>query len=149
MSGDSVIRAYRRRGPAWKPLGAVAILFAAGVGEVLLNGVPFWPAVALITVLLMADGWLALALLRPRTVVRPTGITSHAVLRRRTWAWHDIRELRVEDARQDSSMRFVACLYDTAGHRTVLPFLNERCVPDLHAEVEFLRGLLASGRGVA
>ncbi|MFF4271230.1 hypothetical protein [Streptomyces sp. NPDC001536] len=148
MGGD-IIRQYRRRGPAWRALGAVVLLFAAGVGEVLLNGVPFWPAVALVTVLLMADGWLALALLRSRTVVRSGGIISYGALRSRRWAWHDIRDLRVEDAPAGSSFRFVACLYDSAGRRTVLPFVNDRCVTDFHAETEFLRGVLASGRGVA
>ena len=61
----------------------------------------------------------------------------------------EIRDLRVENAPQDSSLRFITCLYDSAGRRTVLPFVNDRCVPDLPAETEFLRGVLASGRGVA
>ncbi|KKD07303.1 PH domain-containing protein [Streptomyces sp. WM6386] len=148
MGGD-IIREYRRQGSAWKPLGAVGLLFAAGVGEVLLNGVPLWPAVALVTVLLLSNGWMALALLRPRTVVRPGGITSYSALRVRKWTWHDIRDLRVENAPQASSLRFVTCLHDTAGRRTVLPFVNDRCVPDLPTEAEFLRGVLASGRGVA
>jgi hypothetical protein len=94
MGGD-IIRQYRRQGPTWKALGAVGILFAAGVGEVVLNGVPLWPAVALVTVLLLSNGWMALALLRARTVVRTTGITSYSALRARTWAWHDVQDLRV------------------------------------------------------
>lgn len=148
MGGD-IIRQYRRRGSAWKAVAAVGVLFAAGVGEILLNGVPLWPAVALVTVLLLSNGWMALALLRSRTVVRSGGITSYAALSSRTWAWHDIRDLRGEDAPQGSSFRFVVCLYDSAGSRTVLPFFNDRCVPNLPAEVEFLRGVLANGRGVA
>ncbi|MDQ0600741.1 hypothetical protein QF037_005086 [Streptomyces canus] len=148
MGGD-IIREYRRQGPAWKPLGAVALFFAAGVGEVLLNGVPFRPAVALVTVLLLSNGWMAIALLRARTVVRPGGITSYSALRVRKWTWHDIQDLRVENAPQESSLRFITCLYETVGRRTVLPFVNDRCVTDLHAETEFLRGVLAGGRGVA
>ncbi|MEU5321697.1 hypothetical protein AB0G67_33825 [Streptomyces sp. NPDC021056] len=148
MGGD-IIREYRRRGPAWKAAAAVALFFAAGVGEVLLNGVPLWPAVALVTVLLLSNGWMALALLRARTVVRPGGITSYSAVRVRKWTWHDIQDLRVENAPQDSSLRFITCLYDSAGRRTVLPFVNDRCVTDVHAETEFLRGVLAGGRGVA
>ena len=108
----------------------------------LLNGVPLWPAVALVTVLLLSNGWMALALLRARTVVRPGGITSYSALRVRKWTWHDIQDLRVENAPQDSSLRFITCLYDSAGRRTVLPFVNDRCVTDVHAETEFLRGVL-------
>jgi hypothetical protein len=148
MGGD-IIRQYRRRGPAWKAVAAVGVLFAAGVGEVVLNGPPLWVTVAAAAVLLLSNGWMALALLRSRTVVRSDGITSYAALRSRRWAWHDIRDLRVEDAPQGSSFRFIACLYDSAGRRTILPFVNDRCVPNLHAEVEFLRGVLATGRGVA
>ncbi|MEU9913728.1 hypothetical protein [Streptomyces sp. NPDC051001] len=148
MGGD-IIREYRRRGPAWKAAAAVTLFFAAGVGEILLNGVPLWPAVALVTVLLLSNGYMALALLRARTVVRPGGITSYSALRARKWAWHDIQDLRVENAPQESSLRFITCLYDTTGRRTALPFVNDRCVTDLHAETEFLRGVLAGGRGVA
>ncbi|NNN37380.1 hypothetical protein HLK59_45030 [Streptomyces sp. S3(2020)] len=148
MDGD-IIRRYRRRGPVWKALGAVGLLFAAGVGEVLLSGVPFWPAVALVTVLLLSNGWMALALLRARTVIRAGGITSYSALRVRRWAWHEVQDLRVEPAPQGSSLRFIVCVYDSAGRRHALPFVNDRCVPDLHAEAGFLRGMVAGGRGVA
>lgn len=150
MGGDA-IREYRRQGPAWKPVAAAGSMFVVGVAAVVLSGVPWWYALVLVAALLLANVWMALTLLRSRTVVRATGITAYGALRERAWTWRDIQDLRVEAApgQRGATPRQTARLYDTAGQATVLPFLNDRIVRDLHAEVEFLRGLLAGGRGVA
>ncbi|MEU6381005.1 PH domain-containing protein [Streptomyces sp. NPDC046909] len=151
MGGDIVYREYRRAGATWKALALSAATFACGALEVLVNGVPFWLALLLVTFLLVADGWLALALLRGRTVVRASGITAHNGVRVRTWSWYEVQDLRIEPypRAEGSSPRLAAFLYDTAGHRVELPFVNDRCVADMRAEAAFLRGVLAGGRGVA
>ncbi|MDN3028786.1 PH domain-containing protein [Streptomyces sp. S.PB5] len=146
-----VERVYRRQAPAWKPALLIGLMFAAGTAEVLISGLRGWVAAFLIAMLLAADGFFALTLLRARTVVRASGITAYGALRVRKWSWPEIRELRVETVQraQGAGPGQIVHLYDTAGRRTTLPFLNDRVLPHLHAEVEILHGMLAGRRGVA
>jgi hypothetical protein len=116
MGGD-VIREYRRQGPAWQPVAAAVSMFVVGIAAVVFSGVPWWYALVLAVALLVADVWMALTLLRSRTVVRATGITAHDALRERAWTWRDIQDLRVEPApgQRGAARRQTCRLYDTAG----------------------------------
>ncbi|KUN21099.1 hypothetical protein AQJ23_29540 [Streptomyces antibioticus] len=129
---DVTLREYRAdRRARLKVLGLIAVMLACGVLEVVINDVPGWVAALLITVLVVVDGVWALSLWRTRTVVRADGIVVVGVVRSRTWAWHDIRDVVVEP--QSSPPRRLIRLHDTRGGKTTLPYVTEAHLPDLHA----------------
>lgn len=66
-------------------------------------------------------------------------------------AWPDVQAVELEtnpDATKEEPRRLVM-VYDTDGRRRELPFLNDRSVGDLDAEVEAVRQLWHHNRGAA
>ncbi|MEU6776336.1 PH domain-containing protein [Streptomyces sp. NPDC046759] len=138
-------RVYRRQ--RRRPLQA-ALLPLILVGNAALQTIrthhtlPIWWAPAAFAALLAIGIWGALLEWRAHTVVTPRGITRQGPLRTRTWAWSAVYDIRVENTGSrpmNGQPRWPAFLYDSEGHRFLLPHINEWQLDDPCAEVAALR----------
>jgi hypothetical protein len=78
---------------------------------------------------------------RAHTRVTEAGITAQGPLRSRTWAWHEVYDIRVEHhprGKGRSAPQWVTRLYDVEGRRFLLPHLDDRQLDDPYAEVSEL-----------
>ncbi|MEU9150252.1 PH domain-containing protein [Streptomyces sp. NPDC048417] len=158
MDVGGVTREYRRRR---RPPGAHLLL----LGALLMNGLlqtgrlhddgdgGFWwgpPVFALLMVSALAR--ILLEQYRAYTRVTTAGITARGPLRSRTWAWHEVYDIRVERAPRGSGRmapQWLTYLYDFQGRRFLLPHLNDWQLDDPYTEVSDLSLATAPYRSLA
>jgi hypothetical protein len=78
---------------------------------------------------------------RAYTRVTSAGITAQGPIRSRTWAWHEVYDIRVQPAPRGSGRmapQWLTYLYDLEGRRFLLPHLNDWQLDDPYAEVTSL-----------
>ncbi|MFG2969066.1 PH domain-containing protein [Streptomyces sp. NPDC048288] len=144
-AGAGVERVYRRRRrlPGRYFVGAgsmlvVAVLQVLGDDSRMRDWGALWFGLVLAVILVMVP----LNQFRAHTRVTATGITAQGVLRSRTWAWHEVYDIRVEHVAGNGGgvtyPEWVVHLYDFEGRRFLLPHLNNWQVDDPYAEVSDL-----------
>ncbi|MFE2418700.1 PH domain-containing protein [Streptomyces hokutonensis] len=79
------------------------------------------------------------------------GVTVRGAFRVRRLAWPDIYDLRVEERPKQTraDVRWWTWLYDNDGRRLLLPNVDDWQLPDLRAEIDDLRTVAATHRGMA
>ncbi|MEV7390924.1 PH domain-containing protein [Streptomyces sp. NPDC091215] len=147
MDEDGVEREYRkRRKLPWSYLGLLGVvLLNAGLQTTRLFGDggggtgPWWVPLCFGVLMLVTLVLVLLALYRAYTRVTSAGITAQGPLRSRTWAWSEVYDIRVEQARRGSRQaagpQWITFLYDFQGRRFQLPHLNDWQLDDPYAEV--------------
>lgn len=148
MSGDTggIERVYRRR--RWPP-GPYFIL----VGVLCLNSLiqvehtldrphgTGWFAWVFLALMVLTVLRVVLEQFRAHTRVTAAGITAQGLLRSRTWAWHEVYDIRVEHAPRGSGRtppQWLTYLYDLEGRRFLLRHLDDWQLADPYAEVSDL-----------
>ncbi|MET9911236.1 PH domain-containing protein [Streptomyces sp. NPDC006476] len=138
FGGGAFEREYRRRtGLPWQYLGLLAVMFLAGSH----TGPPAWGRWLVVTSGGLTLARVGLEQFRAHTRVTEAGITAQEALRSRTWAWHEVYDIRVEHNPRGegrSAPQWPAYLYDFEGRRFLLPHLDDRQVDDPYAEVSAL-----------
>ncbi|MEU6146569.1 PH domain-containing protein [Streptomyces sp. NPDC047081] len=152
MGGDAggIERVYRRRrGLPWLQFGLLGVICANAFFQAVnfedpnarLDGPPAWlPLTAglLVTATIARVG---LEQLRAHTRVTAAGITVQGRLRSRSWAWHEVYDIRVEPAPRGNGRLgpgWLTYLYDNEGRRHLLWHLDDRQLTDPYAEVSEL-----------
>ncbi|NUP44986.1 MAG: PH domain-containing protein [Streptomyces sp.] len=148
MGGDTggIERVYRRR--RWPP-GPYFILMGVMCLNALLQiehnlddpsgtGWEAWVFLALMASIVLR---VALELFRAHTRVSAAGITAQGALRSRTWAWHEVYDIRVEHAPRGAGRtppQWLTYLYDLEGRRFLLRHIDDWQLADPYAEVSEL-----------
>ncbi|NUQ97569.1 MAG: PH domain-containing protein [Streptomyces sp.] len=148
MSGDTggIERVYRRRRRLpWQHLGLMGVLFLNALIQTsrpsdhdLLHRWVSWGLVPLIMAALVR---IALEQFRAHTRVTASGITAQGPLRSRSWAWHEVYDIRVEQAPRGTGKlgpQWLTYLYDVQGRRHLLRHLDDWQLDDPYAEVSDL-----------
>ncbi|GAA2480928.1 PH domain-containing protein [Streptomyces longisporus] len=148
MDGDTggIERVYRRRrwpaGPYFILVGVLCLNALIQVGHTVDRpygaGWSAWVFLALVASTVLR---VALEQFRAHTRVTAAGITAQGPLRSRTWAWHEVYDIRVEHAPRGSGRtppQWLTYLYDLEGRRFLLRHLDDWQLADPYAEVSDL-----------
>ncbi|WP_405871474.1 PH domain-containing protein [Streptomyces sp. NBC_00005] len=148
MDESGVEREYRKR----RKLPQAYLLL---VGVVMLNGLiqtgrlqlghdsslRIWTSGAVALLMVAALVRIVLEQYRAYTRVTAAGITVQGPVRSRTWAWHEVYDIRVQPSPRGSGRmapQWLAYLYDMEGRRFRLPHLDDWQLDDPYAEVSAL-----------
>lgn len=112
---------------------------------------PDWLKLVLLAALLAIGARGILFLRRGRTLVDVHGITVRGALVERRRSWHDVYDIRVQPVPKAPAYarKWLVHLYDTDGHRFLLPHVDDWQLDDPAAEVDELRAVAARHRGMA
>ncbi|MGW3035746.1 PH domain-containing protein [Streptomyces sp. NPDC001178] len=149
MGGDTggIERVYRRRrGLPWQYLGMAGLLCVNALLQVEHTSAddpyaPKWRPWVLLALVAVAVVRVLLEQFRAYTRVTAAGITAQGALRSRTWAWHEVYDIRVERAPRGSGRmapQWLTYLYDLEGRRFLLRHLDDWQLDDPYAEVSEL-----------
>ncbi|MGW2568783.1 PH domain-containing protein [Streptomyces sp. NPDC001537] len=148
MGGDTggIERVYRRRRRLpWQYIGLVALVCFNALlqtGRVSDDpAVPRWGPwlIGLLAVATLVR--VALEQFRAHTRVSASGVTAQGNLRSRSWAWHEVYDIRVEQAPRGTGKlgpQWLSYLYDLEGRRFLLRHLDDWQLADPYAEVSDL-----------
>ncbi|MCD9880280.1 PH domain-containing protein [Streptomyces guryensis] len=148
MGGDTggIERVYRRRrwppGPYFVVVGVLCLNALIQVEHTLDD--PYrtgWAAWVFLALMALTVLRVALEQFRAHTRVTAAGITAQGTLRSRTWAWHEVYDIRVEHAPRGSGRtppQWLTYLYDLEGRRFLLRHLDDWQLADPYAEVSDL-----------
>jgi len=148
MDGDTggIERVYRRRRrPSGQYLGWVGLLCLNALlqaGRALDDPYgPGWAPWVILPLMVVTVVRVALEQFRAHTRVTAAAITAQGMLRSRTWAWHEVYDIRVEHAPRGSGRmppQWLTYLYDLEGRRFLLRHLDDWQLVDPYAEVSDL-----------
>jgi hypothetical protein len=144
--GDGIERVYRRRRRLpWRYLGLMGVVFVNAIIQVSrTSNDPYthgWTSWGMVPLMVAALVRIALEQFRAHTRVTAVGVTAQGPVRSRTWAWHEVYDIRVEPAPRGSGRlvpQWLTYLYDLDGRRYLLPHLNDWQLDDPHTEVSEL-----------
>jgi len=152
MGGDTggIERVYRRRRGLpwpqlvlWAVLGGNAFIQATRFDDPYAyhDGPPGWAPLTVSLLMVATFVRVALEQVRAHTLVTASGITVQGRLRSRSWAWHEVYDIRVEQAPRGTGPqgpRWLTYLYDNEGRRHLLWHLDDWQLGDPYAEVSEL-----------
>ncbi|MGW2522518.1 PH domain-containing protein [Streptomyces sp. NPDC001617] len=116
------------------------------------GGVNGWAPWVMLVLMVLTVVRIALERFRAYTRVTTAGVTVQGRLRRRTWSWHEVYDIRVEPAPRGSGRlapRWLAYLYDSEGRRVLLRHLDDWQLDDPYTEVSDLCLAAAPHRALA
>jgi hypothetical protein len=156
-SGDGIERVYRRRRKLpWQYLGLVGLVFLNALFQAGRTWddphAPRWQTSLFGLFMLVALVRVGLEQLRAHTRVTAEGITAQGALRSRTWAWHEVYDIRVEPTPRGSGRmapRWLTYLYDLQGRRFLLRHIDDWQLDDPHTEVSDLCLAAAPSRSLS
>ncbi|WP_280444102.1 hypothetical protein [Nocardia brasiliensis] len=148
---EPIYREYRA-GSVGYALPSVALVgFAAGLAQLSRTGASL---VVLLGAVVLIGAVIAVAYLahgRSATIIDRGRLTIRSLWQTRVLAWPDIQLIEIEAnvaaLGQTNVAREIAVVYDRAGRKYVLPHLDSRSEPLLHAEVDRIRLVWEQFRG--
>jgi len=159
MAGDEgeIERVYRRRHRLpWRYLGLMGLVFGNAVIQVSrTSGNPYlhgWVSWGLVLFMVATLVRVVLEQFRAYTRVTGVGVTAQGPVRSRTWAWHEVYDIRVEPGPRGSGQlapQWLTYVYDFDGRRRLLPHLDDWQLDDPYAEVSELCLAAAPYRSLA
>lgn len=142
FTGNRFLLALALLGPAG---GAAYLVYDMATDD----GTPVIVPVATALLLGAVIAVVARLILVSATICDETYLTVRRTFGTSRIAWPDVQAIEIEtnhDATKEAPRRLTV-LYDTDGRRRELPFVNDRGVADLDAEVEVVRELWRQNRG--
>ncbi|AFU03006.1 hypothetical protein [Nocardia brasiliensis] len=148
---EPIHREYRAGSVGYALPGLALVGFAAGLAQLSRTGAPL---VVLLGAVVLIGAVITVAYLahrRSATITDRGQLTIRSLWQTRVLAWPDIQLIEIEAnvaaVGQADVAREIAVVYDHAGRKYVLPHLDSRSEPLLHAEVDRIRLVWAQFRG--
>ncbi|WP_338761047.1 hypothetical protein V7968_32890 [Nocardia vulneris] len=148
---EPIYREYRAGSVGYALPSLALIGFAAGLAQLSRTGSPL---VILLGAVVLIGAVIAVAYLahvRSATLIDRGRLTIQSMWQTRVLAWPDIQLIEIEAnvaaLGQSDVAREITVVYDRAGRKYVLPHLDSRSEPLLHAEVDRIRLVWEQFRG--